>query len=252
MRDPKAFFDVVRSKFGPLTTSQVMGFNLFIAEAERRKTYINYLSSLLGQVWWETGKTMAPVAEAYYLGAKADAVRRKMRYYPFYGRGHIQTTWETNYRKSSQIWKEMTGEDVDFVKNPDLLLQNKYSVPLTFEGFERGFWTGKAQDDFIDLIDESDDEDLREFANARRIVNGLDRAAELGQFALTFEKALKAGGYGYSGEPEKPVVLDTPKPLPPLDIPAMDPLTGAEVIDPKPLPTNAPWWQHLLRAFGLF
>jgi len=49
--------------------------------------------------------------------------------------------------------------------------------------------------DYLDGIDESDAEDLREFINSRRVVNGTDKAALIGGYALAFERALKAAGY---------------------------------------------------------
>jgi hypothetical protein len=164
---------------------------------------------------------MSPVEEAGYLPrAKQLAYLQKKKYWPYYGRGHIQNTWKDNYFKLSALWKEITGETVDFVRSPELLLQNRYSVPLTFEGFHRGIWTGKDEDDFIDDIDESDDEDLREFANARRIVNGTDRQVEIGKLSLIFEKALRAAGYGGStpipvAPPEAPPAV----PKPPVMVP---------------------------------
>ena len=68
-----------------------------------------------------------------------------------------------------------------------------YSVKIIFDGMENGWFTTKKLDDYIDDIDEPDSEDLREFSNARRIVNGTDKASTIGKLALSFEKAIKAG-----------------------------------------------------------
>jgi hypothetical protein len=241
MKNPTAFFDHVRRTIagGSLTESQVLGCNLFVAEAERRTLPLNRFANILGQVFWETGKTMAPVKEAYYLGGKAEAYRKKLRYYPYYGRGHIQNTWKHNYEKLSNMWEDMTGQPIDFVSEPDLLLLNKYSIPITFEGFARGIWTGKDSDDYIDLKDESDDEDLREYANARRLVNGTDRQVTIGKISLEFERALKAGGYGLEGVPEAPEPVPVPpKPTPP------------PRVEPAPVPPPEPpgsFWSWLKR-----
>jgi hypothetical protein len=242
MQTPKAFFDHMRRTIsgGSLTESQVLGCNLFIKEAEKRKLPLNRFANILGQTFWETGKTMAAVKEAYYLGGKAEAYRKKLRYYPYYGRGHIQNTWKHNYEKLSNMWEDMTGQSIDFVNDPDLLLLNKYSIPITFEGFERGVWTGKDSDDYIDVIDEDDDEDLREYANARRIVNGTDRQVTIGKISLEFERALRAGGYGIPGAVE-------PSPAPPPPIPPPD-------VEPAPAPPAEPsegFWARLKRKlFG--
>jgi len=187
--DRKAFYDAARLAFGPLTATNVAGFNLVLDEAEGRKTPLWFLAKILATAWWESGKTMAPVEEGYYLGSKAEAFQRKLRYYPYYGRGLVQLTWQDNYRKASEV------VGVDLVANPEKALEPRISVKVLFDGMERGWFTGKRLADYIDNIDESDDEDLREFANARRVVNGTDRQVEIGQLALSFERALRAGGY---------------------------------------------------------
>lgn len=196
------FFKMVRQQVGALTTTNVVGFKRVLAEGERRKTPLADLAYILATGWWESGKTMAPVEEGYYLGPKAAAFRRKLRYYPYYGRGLVQLTWLENYRKASKIC------GVDLVNNPEAALDPDISCKILFDGMERGWFTGKKLDDYIDDLDESDDEDLREYANARRIVNGTDRQVEIGQLALGFEKALRKAGYGTS------VYEPAPKPKP--------------------------------------
>lgn len=204
--DRKAFYDALRPSLGPFTEANVAGFELVLNEGEKRTTPLSHLAYVLATAWWESGKTMAPVEEAFYLGAKADAYRRKLRYFPYHGRGLVQLTWKENYRKAS----ELVG--VDLVAQPHRAMDPKISVLVFFDGMEKGWFTGKDLDDYIDDIDEADDEDLREFANARRVVNGTDRQVEIGKLALQFERALKAAGYG--GIVPVPVPSPDPPPKP--------------------------------------
>jgi len=190
--DNKAFFDVVRAAVRGLTVSQVEGFNHVLDEWKVRGwTNTQQFAYVLATAWWESGRTMQPVREGFYISptfAGAEAWRkRNLRYYPFYGRGLVQLTWDFNYRKASQLY------GVDFIKNPDLALDPVYSVKIIFDGMENGWFTSKSLDDYIDDMDEPDSEDLREFVNARRIVNGTDKAADIGKLSLVFEKAIKAG-----------------------------------------------------------
>ena len=189
----REFFKTVRAAFGPLSQGQVDGFNLILEEALRRKTRWNNLAYLLATVWHETAFTMQPIKEmggVKYLKSK--------KYWPYYGRGYVQLTWEFNYKRVSDYFK------VDFVKNPDLVMEPRYAIPILFTGMEEGWFTTKSFYDYLDGVDEDDKEDLREFANARRIINGTDKQVKIGEYALVFEKALK--GAGYALEPtEKPV-----------------------------------------------
>jgi putative chitinase len=156
------------------------------AEKEHKNPF--QLPYVISTAWWESAQTMHPVKEAYW---KSEEWRkRNLRYYPWYGRGLIQTTWEKNYER---IWK-LLGRTAPI--DPDAFLTWEVAIPALFIGMEKGLYTGKDLDDFIDNVDESDDQDLREYINARRIVNGTDKALNIGKNTLIFERALKKGKYG--------------------------------------------------------
>lgn len=191
--DREAFYSVVRSKIGTLNQGQVDGFERYMNEAERRGTALDRFAYVLATVFWETARTMQPVKEAYWLSETWR--KNNLRYYPWYGRGDIQLTWEENYRRAGQ------AIGVDLIKDPNAALDPANAVRIAFEGMEGGWFTGKELGDYLDGVDENDKEDLREFANARRIVNGTDKQIEIGKLALTFEKALRAASY--SGVPSK-------------------------------------------------
>ncbi|GHA27737.1 hypothetical protein GCM10007989_24530 [Devosia pacifica] len=198
----KAFYDALRPTLGALTQANVVGFELVLDEGLRRGTALHHLAYILATAWWESGRTMQPVKEAFWL---SETWRKKnLRYFPYYGRGLVQLTWEENYRKASELY------GVDFGANPDLVMTPKHSVNILFDGMINGWFTGRDLVDYIDDIDEADDEDLREFANARRIVNGTDKQIEIGKLALVFEAALKAARYGERVAIPEP----TPEPRP--------------------------------------
>lgn len=189
------FYNTVRNAYGPLKQSQVDGFSLILNEALKRGTVLDRLAYMLATTWWETAQTMQPVREANWV-KNAEAWRKKhLRYWPYYGRGYVQLTWEANYRKASAVLSKLFGKKIDLVANPDLALRPEYAVVILFVGMEQGWFTSKSLADYLDGIDESDVEDLREFTNARRIINGTDHAAQIGKDALVFEKALRAGAY---------------------------------------------------------
>ena len=144
---------------------------------------------VLGTVHWETNGTFEPVKEAYWV-KNAEAWRKKnLRYYPWYGRGFIQLTWLDNYIKAG---KKL---GLDFTKDPDKVMEPKISARIAVLGMKEGWFTGKDLDDYIDGVDESAKEDFLEFYNARRIVNGMDKANEIAQLAEKYELELRENNY---------------------------------------------------------
>lgn len=185
--DKKQFYDSVRPLFkGKLRPAQVEGMEFILAEADKRKVNNEYLAYILATTFWETAHTMQPVRE--YGGER---YLRKKKYWPYVGMGYVQLTWLYNYKKATQYFRKVLGIDVDFVKDPELLLKPEYAVIILFEGMEQGWFTNKSLSDYLDGVDEADKEDLREFANARRIINGTDKQVEIGKIALVFEAAIQ-------------------------------------------------------------
>lgn len=83
----------------------------------------------LATVGVETG-TFLPIREAWWLDRDygyewAEAWRaQNFRYFPYYGRGLIQLTWESGYRK----YGDLLG--VDLVSNPDRALESGISAQV--------------------------------------------------------------------------------------------------------------------------
>lgn len=198
---------------------------LIIRECLRNNLSVDHAAYVLATAFWETGRSMKPVEEAYYVSRSAQLkYLRSKRYWPFYGRGYVQLTWEYNYVKATRYFQDVLKIDVDFVKNPEKLLVPEYAAIILVVGSKEGWFTGKDLDDFIDDVEEDYAEELREVANARRIINGLDKAAEIGKIALQYEIELRASGYGETGPvlepvetidpPAPPVVAEKPEPEP--------------------------------------
>lgn len=191
----KDFFDSVRPHLN-LTTENVMGLDKMLdLGLNTFATPRNQLAYILATVWWETAQRVQPIKEAYWLSE--DWRRRNLRYYPYYGRGLVQTTWKDNYRKIG----DLIG--VDLVSNPDKIMDWKYAGAAVFVAMEEGLYTGKSLDDYIDENDDSYSVDKAEYVRARRIINGTDKAAKISDLAITFEQGLIDAGYPL--QPEKDV-----------------------------------------------
>lgn len=85
----------------------------------------------------------------------------------FYGRGWVQVTHEWNYRT---IGRRI---GLDLVSDPDLLLERVPAAKALVIGSVEGLYTGKKLSDF----DTSDD--LIDAYNARKVINGLDKADKI-------------------------------------------------------------------------
>jgi len=137
----------------------------------------NQIAYVLATAEWESGQTFKPVREAPW---KSEAWRKSnFRYYPYYGRGLVQLTWLTNYKKYSKL----TGKDL--VKNPDLVLDPHLSLYILVHGMKTGTFTGRKVSDFIN-------HNKTDFIGARRIINGNDKASSIAKLANKYLKLLNS------------------------------------------------------------
>lgn len=89
----------------------------------------------------------------------------------FIGRGYIQITGESNYEK------------FNIQHNPELALEYKKATEILVDGMINGMFTGVALSKFIR-------KDKVDFINARRVVNSLDKADLIMNYAIDFLKIL--------------------------------------------------------------
>ncbi|CAK7257694.1 MULTISPECIES: hypothetical protein [unclassified Shinella] len=230
-----AFYASVRQRasgiFGTsLTQGQVNGCEAILDEAQRRGTPLFHLAAILSEVYHETGGQMQPVKETVYAHSKdrnpsdATVIKRLDTAYAkgqlpwvskpywrqgWFGRGLIQVTHEENYRKLG-LSKESA-------------LDLKTSVRATFEGMEKGLFTGKKLADYDYLVTRNPDVPGYKYYNSRAIVNGdtAGNGAKIATYAKAFEKALRDAGY--SGKASQPALEPKPTPAPPVAEPAAAP-----------------------------
>ena len=140
-------------------------------EANRQNiTEPSQVAYILATVDHETNGSFQPVEEGYYLGESAAAYQKTLRYYPYYGRGYVQLTWAENYHKYSAL----TG--LDLLNQPDWVMRPEVSLFILIDGMKRGIFTGRSLDDFTTA-------NRLDFVEARRIINGRDRAEEIAGLA---------------------------------------------------------------------
>lgn len=103
-----------------------------------------------------------------------------------YGRGDVQLTWDFNYEKADHE----LGLGGALIANYDLALDPEISAKILVRGMEEGWFTGKKLADYL-----QSPATPQQFTNARRIVNGTDKAELIAGYAVTMQAGLQAGGW---------------------------------------------------------
>lgn len=187
--DLTPFFNHIRKPlFGRLTTAQVQGHEQIIKVMKKYKVPLNWAAYILATAYHETAKKMQPVREG--LNA-SDAWRKKnLRYYPWYGRGHVQLTWRENYEKADKI----LGLGGALVKNADLALDPEISAEVMVRGMIDGWFSGDKKGRHT-LARHITTGTRAQFHNARRIINLMDKADLIAGHAMIYQEALKKVDY---------------------------------------------------------
>lgn len=162
-----------------------------IAECFRQGvTDLGQVAYVLATVSRECGNEYKPLAE--FGGPSA-------RYAPWYGRGLVQLTWQGNYAK----YAALTGYNL--LADPDALIRDfGLSAFVLVHGSRTGGFTGRKLSDYINGPN-------RDFYNARRIINGLDHAAEIAGAAESWLRQLPSWVSGISANYRPTVSTSAPQ-----------------------------------------
>jgi glycosyl hydrolase family 19 (putative chitinase) len=93
-------------------------------------------AGVIGTIAIETASTFQPVREAYWLSE--DWRQAHLRYYPWYGRGYVQLTWQSNYANYGQ------AIGVDLTTNPDVAMDRDVAAKVLAEFFVESGAAGAA------------------------------------------------------------------------------------------------------------
>lgn len=162
---------------------QLLNFTLSDSDISRDRRYLSYLLATVrhecGNRWLpieETGRGVGKPYGASHWVADTDGVARQVVYY---GRGYVQITWENNYL----LLGNKVGLEDKLVIHPELALEPQTAYNIASVGMRQGLFTGVSLSHFIH-------DDVCDYVNARKIINGLDQAEKIAGYAQLFEKIL--------------------------------------------------------------
>lgn len=189
------------------------GYNaaIIIAEAERRglrpdhagltafidlwnadppPVTIEQAAYMFATVYHETARTFRPIAErgseSYFKRYEGTEFARRMGNTSpgdgsrFKGRGFVQLTWRSLYQRMGGILR------VDLEGNPDLAMRPDIAFQVMVVGMLKGLFTGAPLGRYIN-------DKVVDFVNARRVINGTDRADQIATYARQFLECLRLG-----------------------------------------------------------
>lgn len=186
LKNPQAFFQSAKAVTGSLTQGQVDGFNAILEALSSWP--VSWVSYALATAYHETAATMQPIkekgGEAYFKrmydieGERPAKARELGNLNPgdgakYAGRGYVQLTGKKNYARYGLDTK------------PDEAMRPDIAARIMKQGMESGAFTGKKLSDYLP----------GDYVEARRIINGTDKAHKIAGYARSFEDALIAGGW---------------------------------------------------------
>ena len=169
----------------PSNPAPLTGFNkdegLLIQEAKKQGASNNQIAYILGTAKHESDnfKTMSEYASGNGYEGRQDLGNTQAGDGAKYkGSGYVQITGRNNYAKYGQL----TG--LDLINNPSLAQDPKTSAFITVNGMLNGNFTGAKLSDYVN-------NNKNDFINARRTVNGTDKAQLIANYANDYLKKLK-------------------------------------------------------------
>lgn len=202
MTNDAAFFTALRASglFGSaFEQSEVDGCNAILSACRTAAWPLSWQAYGLATAYHETGHTMQPVKErggdAYFTrlydvhGLNPERARAHGNTKPgdgirYCGRGYVQLTWAVNYQKAGHAL------GLDLVGDPDAALRPSVAATIMVRGMAEGWFTGKRLADYLPAQGPAGQ---GAFEQARRIINGTDRAEDVAHYARAFQDALMAG-----------------------------------------------------------
>ncbi len=172
-------------------------------EADADMKSLRWLAYILATSMHESNDTFAPVVEGYWIKPDSKRVNALYNYYlknnpgalktifpngkngtAYYGRGRVvQLTHNFNYKNASI---KLYGDSRLF-NNPEMIISDiNCDMSVTFRGMREGWFTGHKLERYFPL-----GFNKANWAGARKIINGMDKANLIAGYAIKFYELLE-------------------------------------------------------------
>ena len=195
--DNQKFFDGYAGRFGPLRNRLVSALEGLIISIENDERFgpqppkRHRLAYCLATFKWETAHRFEPIDEygsAEYFNRRYGPQTRVGRGLGntefgdgarFHGRGYVQLTGRDNYMRVGNIL------GIDLVADPDKAKDHAIAYEIAVRGMHEGWFT-RGQT----LAKYFKEGQAPDYENARRIVNGRDKAQTIAEISRQFDEVL--------------------------------------------------------------
>jgi len=190
------FFSAFRIQFKDPNPSQIQGYDAIFDYWDKSDLTDNrWLAYALATAFHETGEDLQPVREGFASSDQGsiNAVTslfnrgiigenyalREANGQSYFGRGLVQITFGDNYKKLGKA----IGIGNQLYDNPSLALNMDIAVKILFKGMVDGLYTTHSFRKYFF-------EDRTDWFNARKIINGLDKADLIEDYGQKFFRCL--------------------------------------------------------------
>ena len=200
-------------QFSALSAANKEGFKYILktAKADTDLTSIPELAYMLATTKHETAHTFRGIGE-YGKGAGktygneitvTDTKTKKVYKNKYYGRGYVQITWGYNYQRIDHKLGHGSYPNKDKTKvadynkgftisaptksiylNPEKALDKENAYVGLVWGMQKGIFTGKKISNYVNAT-------KVDYVNARRVINGTDKANKIANYAENLEIILR-------------------------------------------------------------